>query len=50
MDKKTVTKNYIHERIISRLNSGNVRYHLVQNILLSVSPYKTVKLSIYIKV
>jgi len=45
--KKTVTKNYIHEHIISRLNSGNVRCHFVRNILLSLSPSNTVKLSIY---
>jgi hypothetical protein len=43
-----ITKNYVHEHIISRLNSGNVRYHLVQNIFLSLFPNKTAKVNIYI--
>jgi hypothetical protein len=43
----TVTnENCIHEKIKSRLNSGNAFYHAVQNLLSSHLPFKKVQLKI----
>jgi hypothetical protein len=45
---KTVTnKNFIHEKIKSRLNSGNVCYHSDQNLLPSYLLSKKLKMNIY---
>jgi len=38
---RVTNKNYIHEEINSRLNSGNVCYHLVQKPCLPVLYLKT---------
>lgn len=44
----TVTnQNLICEEIKSRLNSENVSYHLVQNLLSSCLPSKTINIKIY---
>ena len=41
-------QNFIQKEIKSRLNSGNGRYHSVQNILLSCLVSKNIKFKIYI--
>jgi hypothetical protein len=44
----TVTDlNFIHEKIKSRLNSGNSYYHSVENILSPRMLYKNVKINMY---
>jgi hypothetical protein len=44
----TVTnQNYIHEEIKSRLNSRNICYHAVKNILSSHPIFKNVNIKIY---
>jgi hypothetical protein len=46
--RKTLTdQNYMHEDIKSRLNSGNVRYHLVQSLVSSRLLSRNVKVKIY---
>jgi hypothetical protein len=40
-------QNCIHEEIKSRLNTGNVCYHLVQNLLSSRLLSRNVKVKIY---
>jgi hypothetical protein len=40
-------QNLIQEEIKRRLNSGNVYYHSVQNLLFSRQPLKNVKIKIY---
>jgi hypothetical protein len=43
----TNSQNYMHEQIMSRLNSGNVCYHSVHSLLSSRLMYRNVKVKIY---
>jgi len=42
-----INQNYIQEKIKSRLKSGNVCYHSVQNLLSSSLLFKNIKIKIY---
>jgi hypothetical protein len=44
---RVTNQNLIQEEIRRRLNSGNARYHSVQNLLSSHLPLKNVKVRIY---
>jgi len=45
--KNLTNPNLVHEEIKSRLRSGNVCYHSVQNLLYSNSMYKNIKIKIH---
>jgi hypothetical protein len=47
LDTTITNQNSIHEEIKSRLKSGNVCYHSVQNLLSSSLLSKNVKIKIY---